>query len=113
MNVNDYSLWTALVTPFNSDLTVNWNDLEKLVRAQEEAGNGLLVLGSTGESLNLDLETKKQIVRFVKELTPKTPMMVGVGGHQLAAQNHDGFLEEVGVDAIMVTPVTNLDKGTV
>lgn len=107
MNVNDYSLWTALVTPFNSDLSVNWDDLEKLVRAQEEAGNGLLVLGSTGESLNLDIETKKQIVRFVKDLNPKTPMMVGVGGHQLAAQKSwIGFLEEVGIDAyLMVTPI--------
>lgn len=107
MNLNNYPLWTALVTPFNEDFSVNWNDLEKLVRSQEEANNGLLVLGSTGEALNIDNETKKEIVRFVKDLNPQTPIMVGVGGEQLPTQKSwIGFLEEVGVDAyLMVTPI--------
>lgn len=107
MNLNDYSLWTALVTPLTPGLQVDYPSLERLVREQEEAGNALLVLGSTGEALNLDLETRKEIVQFVISLKPKTPIMVGVGGHGLPAQRAwAAWLETQQIDAyLMVTPI--------
>jgi 4-hydroxy-tetrahydrodipicolinate synthase len=104
---NQYPLWTALVTPFNTDLSVDYTSLERLVREQEAAGNGLLVLGSTGEALNIDLEEKKRIVEFVIKLNPKTPIMVGVGGHELAAtRNWVQWLDQLKIQAyLMVTPL--------
>jgi 4-hydroxy-tetrahydrodipicolinate synthase len=107
MNVNNFPLWTALVTPLNEDLSVNWQDLESLVRAQEEAKIGLLVLGSTGEALNLDLQTKEEIVIFVKGLNPKVPIMVGVAGQKIEeAKNWIHFLEQIDINAyLMVTPI--------
>ena len=57
----DYStpkLWTALITPMNGDGSVDYATLKKLVAQQESAGNGILVLGSTGEALNLSQEEK-------------------------------------------------------
>lgn len=107
MKLNDYSLWTALVTPLTPGLKVDYPALENLIHEQEEAGNGLLILGSTGEALNLDLETRKQIVEFSLELKPKVPVMVGVGGHNFGDQlAWCRWLETKNIDAyLMVTPI--------
>jgi 4-hydroxy-tetrahydrodipicolinate synthase len=107
MNLNDYSLWTALVTPLTPGLEVDYKSLEKLVKEQCEAKNGLLVLGSTGEALNLDLETRKNIVNFVLELKPSSPLMIGFGGHALPDQQEWlKWLESKSIDAyLMVTPI--------
>ncbi|MEL0035339.1 MAG: dihydrodipicolinate synthase family protein, partial [Gammaproteobacteria bacterium] len=54
-NLRDFPLWTALITPFTHNGDVDYDDLLTLLKAQEEAGNGIVLLGSTGEALNLDL----------------------------------------------------------
>ena len=107
MQLNDYRLWTALVTPFNEDLTVDYTSLAKLLKEQDEAGNGLLILGSTGEALNIDLATKKAIVEFVQTQNLNVPLMIGVGGHQYqATHNWVKWLETQNVAAyLMVTPI--------
>lgn len=106
-NLNDYNLWTALVTPFKKDLTVDWDSLKSLVKEQEEASNALLILGSTGEALNIGLETRKKIIEFVIDLSPKVPIMAGVGGHNLEEQkNWVSWLETKSIDAyLMVVPI--------
>ncbi|WP_410963920.1 dihydrodipicolinate synthase family protein, partial [Salmonella sp. ZJHZ20_0162] len=50
-NLNDYPLWTALVTPFTDTGEVDYGVLEQLVTQQQTANNGILLLGSTGEGL--------------------------------------------------------------
>jgi 4-hydroxy-tetrahydrodipicolinate synthase len=107
MKLNDYSLWTALVTPLTPGLQVDYKSLEALVKEQTDAKNGLLILGSTAEALNLDLETRKNIVNFVLELKPSTPIIVGIGGHALPAQQSWlKWLETKPIDAyLMVTPI--------
>ncbi|MCB9062665.1 MAG: 4-hydroxy-tetrahydrodipicolinate synthase [Halobacteriovoraceae bacterium] len=76
-------VWTALVTPMNKDGSVNYSELHKLINQQEEAGNGLLILGSTGESLNLSLSEKKEIIHYLSKNKPNSPVMIGVGGINL------------------------------
>jgi len=107
MNLANYPLWTAVVTPLGQDFHVDFRALTALVKDQEEAGNGLLILGSTAEALNLTLTMKKKIVEHVLELNPKTPMMVGVGGHQLEETlEWVQFLETKNIHAyLMVTPL--------
>lgn len=107
MNINDYNLWTALVTPLTPGLQVDFPSLEKLIAMQSQANNGLLVLGSTGEALNLSLEAKKSIVDFVLQLKPKAPLMIGIGGHDLMAQKEWlSWLETKNVHTyLMVTPL--------
>ncbi len=82
-NLQEITLWTALITPLLDTGAVDFESLTKLVRAQEAAGNGLLVLGSTGESLNLDESEKTEILKHVLSLNPKTPVMLGIGGIHL------------------------------
>jgi 4-hydroxy-tetrahydrodipicolinate synthase len=89
--LNQFPLWTALVTPFKApknpedSLEVDYASLRSLILEQEQAGNGLLILGSTAEALNLSLEMKKEIVTTVLTWGPKVPVMIGVGGHDLPA----------------------------
>ena len=107
MNVTNYTLWTAIVTPLDQASLVDYRALSSIVRDQEEAGNGLLVLGSTAEALNLPLAEKKKIVEHVISMNPKTPIMVGVGGHQLEETlEWISFLETKMINAyLMVTPI--------
>ena len=80
MNIDDHPLWTALITPMNIDSGIDYPSLEKLVREQQAAGNALLVLGSTGEALNLEESERRRLLDFVLALRPGVPIMVGVGG---------------------------------
>lgn len=107
MNLKDTTLWTALVTPFTPGRKVDFESLATLIKEQSEAGNGLLILGSTGEALNIDLGTRKAIVDFAIEQKPRTPIMIGVGGHDLGAQKSwTKWLETRNIDAyLMVTPI--------
>ncbi|MDG5767801.1 4-hydroxy-tetrahydrodipicolinate synthase [Balneolales bacterium ANBcel1] len=100
-------LWTALITPLTDSGRPDLEGLQRLLREQEEAGNGVLILGSTGESLNLDEEERKLIVRYTVSLKLDIPIMVGVGGHHLpGVASWLYFLESQKVDAyLMVTPI--------
>jgi 4-hydroxy-tetrahydrodipicolinate synthase len=107
MNPKDYALWTAVITPLSHNNEVDYESLGALLEEQQAAGNGLLILGSTAEALNLGVEDKKKIVNYVVSLKPKTPLMVGVGGHQLEETlEWLKFLETKNIDAyLMVTPL--------
>lgn len=102
-----FPLFTAMITPMNEDGSVDYESLEYLLRKQEQAKVGILVLGSTGEGLNLIDEEKRAIIKFAKELKLEVPLMVGIGGHDLAAQKKlIRYADETGVDALLlVTPL--------
>jgi|AntRauTorcE11897_2_1112592.scaffolds.fasta_scaffold00519_9 4-hydroxy-tetrahydrodipicolinate synthase len=105
--MEQFPLWTAIVTPMNTDGSVDYDSFKTLLRKQEEAGNGVLVLGSTGEGLNLNEEEKREIVEFTKGLDLVVPMMVGVGGFDLPAQaDFIHFCNEIKPEALLlVTPL--------
>lgn len=86
MNFTDTQLWTALVTPMQENGDLHSEDLASLINRQDEAGNGVLVLGSTGEGLALGLDDKKQVVKTAANLNIDIPVMAGVGGFNLKAQ---------------------------
>ena len=107
MNLNQYKLWTAVVTPLNEKHQVDYETLTHIIKDQCEANNGLLILGSTGEALNITLDEKKKIVEHVIKLNPSSPVMVGVGGHQLQeTMEWVNYLETQKIQAyLMVTPL--------
>ncbi|OJU73043.1 MAG: 4-hydroxy-tetrahydrodipicolinate synthase [Alphaproteobacteria bacterium 40-19] len=74
------SLWTALVTPFSQQGTVCFQDLEKLLRRQEEVGLGVVLFGSTGEGISLSCGERQEILKFVCALKLSIPLMVTVPG---------------------------------
>ena len=79
-------LWTALVTPFLDNSEIDFASLKKIAAAQAQAGNGLLLLGSTGEGLALTSDEQLSIVEFVCDLKLNAPLMVAVGGYNLTEQ---------------------------
>ncbi len=107
MNLNDYPLWTAVITPMKEDGSVDYESLGVCLDQQVEAKNGILILGSTGEALNLDSYERSKIMDFLKEKKPAAPIMCGVGGsnldEQLAWVSH---LETLPIDAyLLVVPL--------
>lgn len=84
--MNDPILWTASVTPFTAKGDIDYDEMRLLADRQDKAGNGFLIIGSTGEGLALTTEEKKELVRFVSGLGLKVPVMVGVGGFNLGDQ---------------------------
>lgn len=83
---NQPLVWTALVTPlFNND-EIDYPSLRRLVLQQNDAKNGILLLGSTGEGLALSSQEHLSIVEFVCSITLRVPVMVAVGGYNLTEQ---------------------------
>jgi len=81
-------LWTAVVTPFHPDGSVDYSSFQKTLKAQENAQNGVVVLGSTGEGLNLSRKTAMEILDFVKSQNLKVPVMAGVPGYNFEETIH-------------------------
>ena len=106
MNVSNYSLWTAVVTPMTTSGEVDFASLTRVVEAQDAAQNGLLILGSTAEALNLNLKTRKSIIEHVISMKPASPIMVGIGGNLLEEQQEwMQYLETLNVHSyLLVTP---------
>ncbi len=107
MDIREISTWTALVTPFREDGSVDTASLERLVAEQSAAGNGLVVLGSTGEALACDEDEKFEILKAIMWMDREVPVVVGVGGFQLETQR--AWIRKgnaLGVDGFMlVTPL--------
>ena len=73
----------ALVTPFNEDLSIDFDSLTKLVDYNIENGtNYLVVLGTTAEAATLSAEEKKQVIEHIIKVTDKrVPLVLGIGGN--------------------------------
>lgn len=73
----------ALVTPFKSDKSVDFDALRKLVRLQLTGGTDfLVVMGTTAESPTLSYEEKAAILETVlDENSGQLPIVFGVGGN--------------------------------
>lgn len=73
----------ALVTPFNTDLSVDFKSLKKLLEHVSAGGvDYLVILGTTGETSTVTWEEKKEIIKFIVENNPrKLPLVMGLGGN--------------------------------
>lgn len=76
-------LGVALVTPFNEDLSVDFDSLTKLVDYNIENGtNYLVVLGTTAEAATLSKEEKSQVINhIIKANNGCLPLVLGIGGN--------------------------------
>lgn len=76
----------ALITPFNADLSIDFDALERLVELNIENGTEYLVIsGTTGESVTVTSEEKKQLIKFIAKVNKgRLPLVLGVGGNNTA-----------------------------
>ncbi len=100
----------ALVTPFK-DGAVDYTTLKRLVDWQIEQGsNGLVPVGTTGESPTLSHEEHKKVVSIVVETAAgRVPVIAGAGSNSTAeALVFMEHAKEAGADAaLVVTPYYN------
>ncbi len=103
--------FTALVTPFQKDGSIDFGALGALVDRQIEAKiEGLIVIGTTGESPTLSHTEKNEIIRFVVERAKgKTLVVAGTGTNDTASTlEYSREAAALGVDAILlVNPYYN------
>jgi hypothetical protein len=80
-------LGVALVTPFNEDLSIDFESLTKLIEYNIDNGtNFLVVLGTTAETATLSEEEKKQIIQHVIKINnQRLPLVLGIGGNNTIA----------------------------
>ncbi len=102
---------TAMVTPFQKDLSLDEQSLRKLIRRQIAGGiNFLVPCGTTGESPTLSHEEHLRVVAItIEEAKGKVPVLGGAGGYdtrkviEMARE-----IERMGADGILsVTPYYN------
>jgi 4-hydroxy-tetrahydrodipicolinate synthase len=100
----------ALVTPFK-DGKVDEASLRNLIRWHlQEGTHGILVLGTTGEAVTIDLEERKRVMEItLEEAKGKVPLIVGTGTNDTQkVLKYTKLAEEMGFDAaLIVTPYYN------
>jgi 4-hydroxy-tetrahydrodipicolinate synthase len=101
----------AITTPFKTDLSIDFQSLEKHIEHLiSNEINYLIVLGTTGEAVTLFDSEKEELVNFIKEkVNNRIPIVLGVGGNNTqAVLNKINETDFNGIDAILsVTPYYN------
>ena len=101
----------ALVTPFKDDLSVDYEQLKKLVDFQIENGtDAIIVCGTTGESSTLTEEEHSEAIKVVAQhAAGRVPVIAGTGSNDTAtAIKLSQHAEKDGVDGLLlVTPYYN------
>lgn len=103
--------YTALITPFRADGSLDLESLAGLVEWQIEAGiDGLVPCGSTGESATLTPEEHVQVVRHVVDVVGgRVPVVAGTGSNSTReAIEFTIEAREAGADgALLISPYYN------
>ncbi|MFB3141317.1 MAG: 4-hydroxy-tetrahydrodipicolinate synthase [Acidobacteriota bacterium] len=102
---------TALVTPFKSDTQLDLEAFRKLIRWQLDSGIHFLVpSGTTGESVTLNEEEYRKVIRTcVETAAGAVPVVAGAGTNNTAQAIHLATIaQQEGADALLaVTPYYN------
>lgn len=95
---------TALVTPFNSDDSVDYAAFSTLLDMQVAAGiNFLVPLGTTAETPCLDDSEKTRLLEMTKEKSGGVPVIAGAGTNSLKATLRNiALLDSHGADGFLV-----------
>jgi 4-hydroxy-tetrahydrodipicolinate synthase len=114
--------WTALITPFKDDLSVDFEGFKRLLDLQMQNGvTGLVPCGTTGESATMSHATHREVIKFVIEYAKENAskfhrvlgkdlfVMPGTGSNATTeAIELTKFAESIGAHATLhVTPYYN------
>ncbi|HZK55790.1 MAG TPA: 4-hydroxy-tetrahydrodipicolinate synthase [Desulfosporosinus sp.] len=95
---------TAMVTPMNEALEVNYEEAKRLAQYLTLHGSdGVVVCGTTGESPTVTDDEKVELFRVVKQCLGEKPVIAGVGSYSTTASIALARrAESVGVDGLLV-----------
>jgi len=104
-------LLTAMITPFDAEGKVDYQQAKNLAQALLNSGSdGLLLSGTTGESPSLSLEEKLRLFAEVKSsIANRGAIVAGTGSYNTReSQDLTREAEKIGVDAcLLVVPYYN------
>lgn len=111
MRYNAGEIITAMITPFNEDLSIDYIALEKLINRLISTGSeAILVAGTTGETPTLSHEEEDELFSFVKKIVNgRVKIIMGAGSNstQTAVQSSINA-QNAGADAVLsVVPYYN------
>jgi 4-hydroxy-tetrahydrodipicolinate synthase len=99
-------LITAMVTPFDEHLAINWSQVEPLVNylIEEQHSDGLVICGTTGESPTLSEEEKLKLIELsIRYARGRCKIIAGTGSNDTADTiDFSKKVEKLGVDALLV-----------
>lgn len=108
---NFQGAYTALITPFTEEDQLDEEGLRVLIHRQLQANiDGIVVLGSTGETPTLEEKEKKRIIAIAKkECAQRTSLIIGTGSYSTKQTiENTKSAENAGADAaLIVTPYYN------
>lgn len=112
MSVDFGRLITAMVTPFDSQLQIDWPQVGRLIDylIEEQQSDSLVICGTTGESPTLTEEEKLQLFDYaVKHAKGRCKIIAGTGSYDTGHTIHlSREAEKLGVDALLlVAPYYN------
>ena len=101
----------AIVTPFNEDGSINFEEFGKIIEDQI-AGHtdAIIVCGTTGESSTMDDDEHLATIKYcVEKVAGRIPVIAGTGSNCTRESiNLSKKAEEIGVDGLLcVTPYYN------
>jgi 4-hydroxy-tetrahydrodipicolinate synthase len=103
--------YTALITPMYENGEVDYDGFRELIRFQMREGiDGLVPLGTTGETPTLEENEEENLIRAaVDEVRGRIPVIVGAGSNSTKyAVKYAKRAADLGVDAaLVVTPYYN------
>ena len=103
--------YVALVTPFHADGSVNFEKLRELVEWHVQQGtDGIVALGTTGESSTMSHEEDDAVARAVIEtVNGRIPVICGAGSNSTQTQlEKSRRYHDMGADGLLlITPYYN------
>jgi 4-hydroxy-tetrahydrodipicolinate synthase len=99
-----YGTGVAIVTPFETNGEIDYNGLRTLINYLIESGIEYIVsLGTTGESVTLNKDEKKNVWSFTAEVNNgRVPLVAGIGGNNThEVVNEVKSFDIAGYDAIL------------
>ena len=104
-------LGIALITPFKTDGSIDFEALDRLVEYQIKGGADFLcIMGTTAETPTLSRDEKRLLKeRLVGRVAGRVPLLMGCGGNNTAAIVNDLQTEDwMGIDGVLsVCPYYN------
>ncbi len=106
----------AIITPMNEDLSINWEELGRIIDDQISKGTDAIVIaGTTGEASTLTDDEHIKAIRYTVERTAgRVPVVAGAGSNDTAyAIWLSKESKQAGADALLqVTPYYNKTSQT-
>ncbi|MCR4889110.1 MAG: 4-hydroxy-tetrahydrodipicolinate synthase [Ruminococcus sp.] len=101
----------AIITPFNADGSINYDELGRIIDDQIANGtDAIIICGTTGESATMTDDEHRDCIKFaVKHVAGRVPVIAGAGSNDTHyAVELSKEAEAAGADALLhVTPYYN------